>query len=173
MTAKTNKKQRFYGEAGFTVTELLAAISVLSAAALISVRLVSATLDAVERSRESLLQSAALLRTDSLIREKTALIAVPYWERRPRIIQTGSSIEIPWYGGEAEQTLVLRGSEAGLVIAAAGEEISIEGFRMTGLGILSGEAGEALGVELNLEYRGKTYRLASPFGSFPVKRRRT
>ena len=159
-------------EAGFSLTEILAAIAIVTAA----MSALSWVLPPLVRSQTVLSNHAALLQTDRLIRRHIAAIAIPYWEQQARITQTESSIEIPWYEGAGDHALSLSGDEHGVLISITGPgdtlKIPIQGFRIDALDILLGEDGRPLGLDIHYRFRGIAARLTASFNSAPLQRMR-
>ncbi|MDR2482865.1 MAG: prepilin-type N-terminal cleavage/methylation domain-containing protein [Treponema sp.] len=159
-------------EAGFSLTEMLAAIAIVTAA----MSALSWLLPPLVRAHTALGNHAALLQTDHLIRRHIAAIAIPYWEQQARITQTESSVEIPWYEGAADHSLGLSHDEYGVLISISGpgdtSPIPIKGFRIDALDILRGEDGRPRGLDIRYRFRGIAARLTASFNSAPLQRTR-
>jgi prepilin-type N-terminal cleavage/methylation domain-containing protein len=132
-------------ESGFTIVEVLAALTIISLCGLLVAGFVPAAIRLGGQVRRDLSAARNLLRLDGEIRSLTAAVATPYWERRPTLEADASGLSIPWYGGRADQVLrFVRRDDAFTLELPAGEAARFPGIV------------EAAGTTVNLRFSLET-----------------
>ncbi|ULQ59086.1 prepilin-type N-terminal cleavage/methylation domain-containing protein [Brucepastera parasyntrophica] len=160
-------------EEGFTFMEVLVAIAIISIIGLSLLWGIASISDSVTRARENARLALSLLKADEYIRERTAEIRIPYWERNITFESSGSSASIPWYQGDKNAYLrfftenntvyaetEFNGETAKLALLTGIENIEIR--------ILENKNGAPAGLEIIYMLKGKEYRTVSPFASIPI-----
>jgi len=163
-------------EGGFTLTETMAAVgiisialSILSAAAVFSFR---NTIDPVD----FLFFGIRLLRADTLARDKVEAVTVPYWDLNFDPAQEEQALVIPWYGGRKENRLAFYLSQDGELIMETEsqgkkeKQTLINKLEGADLGVWRDEAQTPRGIDILYRYQGRVYQTRSAFGSSPLGR---
>jgi hypothetical protein len=161
-------------EDGFTITEALTAIGIVSIAGMIVLSVLSSSIKGIDRSKDSLGLGIKLLLVDDLIRRKTGAVNIPYWERRFNLIEDACSIQIPWYRGRAGDYLRFFWDEYSLSMETkSGEEketlLLLKEPDHINIDILAGESGIPRGLDIGYTYGGKEYHTRASFSSIPVQ----
>jgi len=81
------------GERGFTLTEALAAIGIISILTALVLSFLSSSIASSARSKDTLFFFKDMLLADEKIRELAGEVVIPYWERLPAT-QTGSGSSV-------------------------------------------------------------------------------
>jgi hypothetical protein len=154
--------------------ETLVAMGAISLAMIILGLSLSSAAGAMARARDHALFGIRLLRADSLIRDRLAAVAIPYWER-PVPETEGSSVRIPWYQGEREGHVTLL-VEGGALVMETGDKRKTEripllsGLDSIELALLRTDENAPYGVGVSYHRGQKIYHTMAAFASFPVAR---
>jgi hypothetical protein len=137
--------------------------------------LLSSSTGLFTRARDRILTAVTLIRADTRIRAGIGAVVIPYWERRPGIIQTpaGEEIIIPWYGGIREHTLSFRIEEGRLVMETRdhrGQERSIiwESADRIAMTLLEDENQIFRGIGFSFTRSGSTFHSLAYFSCTPL-----
>jgi type II secretory pathway component PulJ len=161
-------------EEGFTITEALMAVGIISIAGMIVLGVLSSSIRGIDRSKVRLGLGIKTLLVDDLIRRKTGAVNIPYWERRFTLIEDASSVQIPWYRGRAGDYLRFFWDEHSLSMETkSGEEketlLLLKEPDRINIDILAGEGGLPQGLDISYTYGGKAYHTRASFSSVPVQ----
>jgi prepilin-type N-terminal cleavage/methylation domain-containing protein len=173
-----------FDDRGFTITETLTAIAVVTLLLSVLLVLLSSTSTNTVRSRETLFFLREFLEFDRKIREKAGAVIIPYWERTvtlsgfspERRSSYGAVLEIPYYGGLREGILRLSIDRENRLSLESGRGEEREyfnapaGLLVKDIEVLHDGEGRPLALKLSFEYRNKQYYTVAPFAAFPVKR---
>jgi type II secretory pathway component PulJ len=162
------------GEEGFTITEALVSIGIISIAGMIVLGGLSSSIKGIDRAKDRLGFGIKLLWADELIRREAGAVTIPYWERRVDLMEDHDSIQVPWYGGRAGDYLRFFWDEYSLSMETKnGEEkkptLIFTGLDHVSVSVLSGEGGIPRGLDIAYAYGGKEYRTRASFSSLPVQ----
>jgi hypothetical protein len=162
------------GEDGFTITETLAAIGIISVAGMIVLAVLSSSIKGIEKAKGSLDFGMKLLPADDLIRLKAGAVRIPFWERRIGLIEDPSSLQIPWYEGRAGNYLRFFWDDHSLLMeSGSGEEketlLLLKTLDGVNINVLSGEEGIPRGLNITYTHNGKEYHTRASFSSIPVQ----
>jgi hypothetical protein len=169
-----NKKQD-----GYTITETLAAITLVSMAGMIALNVLSSSVKGMEKFKENLDFAIRTLLADEFMQLYTGAINIPYWERKVTLIEDNNSIQIPWYGGRSRQYLRFFWDEHSLGMETGNEREKDTWFLLKNpnlehisVSALTDEEGVPYGLNIVYTFNKKKYHIKTPFGSGPVQRKR-
>lgn len=172
------------GDQGFTLTEALAAISIVSILLAALLWVSSASVRSVFLAKGALFFFRDMVTADERIRDLTGKVIIPYWEGKAgyninaagRRSREEFSLEVPWYGGRKGNLLCFSVDSSGLLTmkTLGGGEDSLYtapvSLRVKDLSLLRDSRGNLLGVKVGYDYRGISFHTAAVFGSFPLKK---
>jgi prepilin-type N-terminal cleavage/methylation domain-containing protein len=166
------------GERGFTLTEALAAIGIISILTALVLSFLSSSITSSARSKDTLFFFKDMLLADEKIRELAGEVVIPYWERVSELIPgNGTALEIPWYGGRKENVLRIQIDPQGRLSMNApingGPSTYTAPVSLTvnAADILRDGTGNPAGLRIRYDYRGKPCYTTAIFGSLPVRKR--
>jgi hypothetical protein len=167
-------------EEGFTITETLMAVSIVSLAGMIALALLSVSDKGIEKLKENLDFAIRLLNTDALMRLNIGMIVIPFWEENVTFIEDNSSIQIPWYKVKSRDYLRFFWDEHSLGMESGNEKekkswFLIENPKLEHISVsaLINEEGLPYGLDIAYTYDKREYHTKASFGSWPVRRKRS
>ena len=101
-TPKTSR-----GDGGFSVLELMVALLLFSALGIAVWSALAGGQNLVRRSIRLAAGTARLLQMEQYLRRTAARVQTPYWEPGPGAEASPDSLRLPWFDGQAEETLYL------------------------------------------------------------------
>jgi prepilin-type N-terminal cleavage/methylation domain-containing protein len=164
-------------EGGFTLTETMAAVgiisiafSVLGAAAVFSFRQINGPVDFLSFG-------IRLLRADTLVRRGVEAVTIPYWELDfESTARDQRSLVIPWYEGRKEDRLMIyfsRNGELAMETESQGKkdrQVLINNLEDAAIAVWRDEAQVPRGIDIMYRYHDRTCHTRSNFGSSPLRR---
>jgi prepilin-type N-terminal cleavage/methylation domain-containing protein len=190
MRLRVNQLQKPSPEDGFTIIEVLAALTVISFCGLLMTGFVSSMIRLGDRARQELSIARDLLRLDGEIRALVSAVAIPYWERKALLEAGASGLSIPWYGGRADHALrFVRRDDAFAVEFPAGEAARFPGIikasgtteslrvhqnttvslLITVVEVLRDSQGIPYGLDISYQYQGRPGHTAARFSTLPLE----
>jgi hypothetical protein len=162
------------GEEGFTITETLTAIGIISVAGMIVLAVLSSSIKGIDTAKDNLDFGMKLLPADDLIRLKAGAVRIPFWERRIGLVEGPSSLQIPWYEGRAGDYLRFFWEDHSLLMeSGSGEEkesiLLFKTLDRVNINVLSGEDGIPRGLDITYTRNGKDYHTRAAFSSLPIQ----
>jgi prepilin-type N-terminal cleavage/methylation domain-containing protein len=167
------------GEDGFTLVELMVAVAVT---ALIGLVVWQGAVRAQKTMDRMFVRSGTTIRTlrlERFLREHTGRVRIPYWigSLEPLVDGGAGTVEIPFYAGEADLFLVVKQSDASLLIGVRGGEAKelstvhqFDGISEILFDVVENDAGELLGVRYEVFRAGNNDQpvvITAGFGSNP------
>jgi hypothetical protein len=164
-------------EEGYTVTETLTAVSILSLVGMIIFSILPSSSKKIEEIKKTLDFTIELLLADGILRFNAERIRIPYWEEKVVLIEDNTSIQIPWYYGNSQHYIRLFWDDHSLGLETENGIKKLTWFflespelEQISVSALSDEKGIPYGLDLAYTYIKEEYHFKISFGSRPVQR---
>lgn len=155
-------------DSGFSTIEALVSIALISIAGALMLWVSTVSIQSLGASQKSITLAADVLSIDTSLRSAANLVRIPWWERRVRTNEEGSSVSVAWLEGKPNEELTIREDQGYILVTGADDKTIFRSrVRIDSLAIspIADDDGVPRGLEIRYDLGGETFVCNAPFAS--------